>query len=162
MGLRSRRSGRSAALVVVERRSSTSTSTSASTSTSTDVINVRYFRTTLGLSYSQFTVETADLHRKTPLRSLYIDETGLGAPVVEHAKELGLPAVGVKLTASMKEQIFSNLRILMEQKRLTIHSEPELLNALNCIEYERTRTGGYAFTHRPGTKDDLAYVLALA
>ncbi|MEM4297050.1 MAG: terminase family protein, partial [Nitrososphaerota archaeon] len=113
-------------------------------------------------SYTHFTVELSEFAKKHRLERLLIDQTGLGGPIVEHAKELGLPAEGIDLTAKVKEELLEHLRILLEQRQIVIPNDPQLIGSLNCIEYQRTRSGGYLFTHRPGTYDDLAYALALA
>lgn len=137
-----------AAIVVVERLK--------------DHIYTRYFRAAKNIPYSQFTVEISDLHKNVGLVNLAIDMTGLGNPIVEHAKEIGLPVTGFNLTQRFKEELLSNLRILFEQKKISLPQNLQLINSLNCIEYQRTRTGGYQFSHRIGTSDDLAYALALA
>ena len=127
-----------------------------------DHLYTRYFRAVKEIPYSQFTVEISDLHKRIKLVRLAIDMTGLGNPIVEHAKELGLPVDGFNLTQRFKEELLSNLRILFEQKKISLPQDPQFINSLNCIEYQRTRTGGYQFNHRSGTSDDLAYALSLA
>ena len=42
-----------------------------------------------GKSYAEFNVELADLYKKNNF-SMFVDETGLGNPIVEHVRELGL------------------------------------------------------------------------
>ena len=86
----------------------------------------------------------------------------MGDPILEHLKELNVPVEGLKMVAKTKEEIASNLKFLFEQKRILIPNSLELLNSLNCIRYERTRNGGYTFSHREGTHDDLGWALALA
>ncbi len=112
--------------------------------------------------YTNFTVEIADLNQKLQLQELDIDSTGLGNPIVEHCKELKLPAVGLPLSARLKEQILSNLRLLIENKRIVLPPDILLLTNLNCIEADRTHSGGFSFSHPKGSHDDLAYALALA
>ncbi len=115
-----------------------------------------------GLSYTDCDSWLSDYHREHGLIKVCVDETGVGAPIVEHLREVGLNVEGVVLTERRREEILGYLKILFEQKRLTIPANTALLSHLNCIEYERTRTGGFRFTHRRGTHDDLAYALALA
>ena len=113
--------------------------------------------------YTRFTVEIADRHKQFKFRKMFVDSTGLGEPIVEHCKALGLPAEGINLSARNKETVLSNLRILFEQKKIMLPANDlNLLSNLNCIEAERTRVGGYSFSHPNGTHDDLAYALALA
>jgi hypothetical protein len=112
--------------------------------------------------YTRFTVEIADIHKKMPFRKILVDSTGIGSPILAHCKELGLPAEGMIMHRRKQEEIFSNLKILFERKKIELPDDMDLSASLNCINAERTRTGGYDFTHPSGTHDDLAYALALA
>ena len=115
-----------------------------------------------GEVYTKFTVEIADLHKKAPFRKLVVDSTGIGSPIISHCRELGLPVEGMNLHRKNQEEIFSNLKILFERRKVELPDNMELLSSLNCISSERNRIGGYVFTHPSGTHDDLAYALALA
>ena len=112
--------------------------------------------------YSKFTVEVADLHRALHFVSLVVDSTGIGRPIVEHCKELGLPVQGAMLVSRFQEEIFSNLKLLLEQGQIELPDDLELLSSLNCIAVSRNRIGGVLFDHAKGSHDDLAYALALA
>ncbi|MHB1869096.1 MAG: hypothetical protein ACYCPP_09155, partial [Nitrososphaerales archaeon] len=112
--------------------------------------------------YTKFNVEIADLHRRAHFRKLIVDSTGIGNPIVSHCKQLGLPVEGLNLHRKNQEEIFSNLKILLEQRKVELPDNMELLSSLNCIVSERNRIGGYSFVHPHGTHDDLAYALALA
>lgn len=125
-------------------------------------LKVVYVKAEKNRSYTDFDATLLDLHRKTPLTKILVDQTGLGAPIVEHLKELGLPCEGLTLTDRVKEQIFSNLKILFEQKHIILPYHNLLLHHLNSVLFERTRSGGFRFYHNEGSHDDLAYALALA
>jgi len=112
--------------------------------------------------YTRFNAEIADLHKKYPLRKLLVDSTGIGRPMVSHCKELGLPAEGMIMHRKNQEEIFSNLKILLEKREVELTNDLNLLSSLNCIVSERNRLGGYTFTHPSGTHDDLAFALSLA
>ena len=112
--------------------------------------------------YTRFTVEISDLHQRIHFSRLMVDSTGLGSPIVEHCKSLGLPTEGVALTVASKEEILSGLRLLLEKKMLELPDNVTLLTNLNCIEADRTPVGRYVFSHTKGSHDDLAYALALA
>ena len=47
--------------------------------------------------YTQFTVEIADLHRRLQFRKLIVDSTGIGAPILEHCRELETARGGSEL-----------------------------------------------------------------
>ena len=112
--------------------------------------------------YTKFTVEVADIHKELHLASIAVDSTGIGRPIVEHCKELKLPIEALVLMPKLQEEVFSNLKILLEQKKIELPDNIELLSNLNCITAKRTRIGGYSFDHPKGSHDDLAYALALA
>jgi len=114
-----------------------------------------------GKSCAEFNVELADLYNKYKFVML-IDETGLGNAIVEHLNNLGMEVSGIQFTSRKKEELLSNLHILLEQKRLAIPYDEELFNSLNAIEYKRNRVGNYTFDKRQHMHDDLAYALALA
>jgi len=123
-------------------------------------LKVCYLHQEKGRSYTDFNAEIADFKQNT--EKMLVDQTGLGAPILEHLKELGLNVEGAVLTDRQKEELFTNMKILFEQHKIIIPHNLDLINSLNCVEYERTRVGGYRFTHRNGTYDDLAHALALA
>jgi len=125
------------------------------------IIKVSYLRTFVHMKYADVNAFLADLHTKGPIARLFVDQTGLGNPIIEHLTELNLPVEGVVLTPRNKEEILSNLRLKFEQKKIIIPRERELLAHLNAVEYERKRDGGYKWIKGAG-HDDLAFALALA
>ena len=122
---------------------------------------VVYKKCEKGKDYAEFNVELADLYNKYKFVML-VDETGLGSPILGHLKELGMEVNGIQFTSRKKEELLSNLKILMETKKLAIPYDEELFNALNAIECKRTRVGNFIFEKRQHMHDDLAYALALA
>ena len=121
-----------------------------------------YWRAEKNASYSDFNALIRSLHEAASMERIVVDETGLGGPIVEELRGLGLPAVGVKLTERVKEEMFGRLKLMLEKGELALPNDPQLLSHLNCIQYERNRAGGFRFTRRAGAHDDLAYALALA
>ncbi len=112
--------------------------------------------------YTRFTVKVSEIHQKMGFKRLLVDATGLGSPLVAHCKELKLPAEGLVFSQKTKQENLSNLKILIEQKRVEFPEDLELLSHLNSITCDTTRMGLYTFDHASGTHDDLAYALALA
>ena len=123
---------------------------------------VTYWRAEYCERYTDFDALIHDVNEKAPMQALIVDETGLGGPIVEHLRELGLPVIGITLSERVKEEIFGRLKLMLERGMLTIPNDPQLLSHLNAVRYERTWKGGFRFSRRPGTRDDLAYALALA
>lgn len=156
-----------AALVVLQKVSSAQkTSIGEDFKPAFRVVLIKKFASDRGVKreevYTRFTVEIAGIHKKMPFRKILVDSTGIGSPILAHCKELGLPAEGMIMHRRNQEEIFSNLKILFERRRIELPDNIDLSASLNCINAERTRTGGYHFSHPPGTHDDLAYALALA
>jgi len=81
---------------------------------------------------------------------------------VEHCRELKLPVEGVSLGHLKQQEMFSNLKILLEQERIVLPDFLDPLSSLNCITAKRNRIGSHLFDHANGTHNDLAYALALA
>lgn len=119
-----------------------------------DRLYMVYKKCEKGKSYAEFNVELSDLYRKDNF-SMLVDETGLGNPIVEHLKELGMDVQGVQLTARKKEELLSNLKILMETKKIALPYDEELFRSLNAIEYKRNRVGNFIFDKRQHSHDDL-------
>ena len=103
-----------------------------------------------------------DMHERYPFARLYFDKTGLGNVIEEHLRELGLPTEGVTLTQQRVQDLMFNLRVMLENKRIALPNDRELLNHLNAVVAEKTWSGKYSFRKREGTYDDLAYALAIA
>jgi hypothetical protein len=112
--------------------------------------------------YTKFNVAIADIQKKSPMKKVLVDCTGIGNPILSHCKQLGIPVEGLTMHRKSEEELFSNLKILLERKKVELPDNMELISSLNSIVSERSRTGGYSFTHASGTHDDLAYALALA
>lgn len=102
--------------------------------------------------------------------SMYVDKTGVGDVIVDEIDEIGIPNVeGVFFTDRSKEEIFTYLKLLMEQKKLGILSDDaELIAQMNEQQYEylqpktaRERVH-LKFGHPPRRHDDQLFALALA
>lgn len=125
---------------------------------------VRLTKTWQAQEYTATDLAVADLCKKMNVQKLYVDQTGLGGPLVEHLNEIYQKELvhGIFLTPKNREEILLNLRLLIEQKLIKLPNDRELLASLNCITYERSYSGNYLFKHAQGTHDDMAYALALA
>lgn len=120
------------------------------------------------------------LHNKFKFKKIICDSTGLGAGVVDVlAKQLNTPkdksqhnysqkyvshdiVVGLTFTVRTKEDIFSNLKLLMEQGQLKIPDHKKLIFQLKDFRYETTPAGNIKLHHSEGGHDDLVDALACA
>ncbi len=125
---------------------------------------VRYAKTWLNQDYTTTDFAVIDICKAMGVEKLFVDQTGLGNPILEHLNDIYQKerVHGVFLTQKRKEEVLLNLKLLFEQKLIRIPNDRGLLANLNCITYERSHTGNYYFKHGQGTHDDLAYSLALA
>jgi phage FluMu gp28-like protein len=97
------------------------------------------------------------------VRGFYIDQTGVGEVFVENARKHGLHNVqGIVLTMPMKQEVMTNIKQGMQEKRLHIPRDRPLEIEMNGEIAELTSTGKTKFYHRTGTHDDRLWAVALA
>ncbi len=101
--------------------------------------------------------------RLQSVRRVFIDQTGVGQVFVDMMVKSGLKNVkGITLTLAEKQQIMVYLKQRMEDERLQIPYDSELINEMNVERSELTQTGQLQFSHPSGTHDDMLWALALA
>jgi phage FluMu gp28-like protein len=124
----------------------------------------------LGTPYPDMIGHVARAYQIFDFASIYVDKTGVGDVIVDEIDEIGIPNVeGLFLTDRSKEEIFTYLKLLMEQKKLGILSDDaELIAQINEQQYEylqpktaRERVH-LKFWHPPRRHDDQLFALALA
>jgi hypothetical protein len=79
--------------------------------------------------------------RDYKIETVYVDETGLGGGLIDLARERGLPARGIMFTLQEKATMYKNLRLLFENKRITIKDVSKLVYQLSYLRREYTETG---------------------
>jgi len=119
------------------------------------------------------------LHEKFKFRKIFIDETGLGAgvrDVLARKHNIYKPTgsltprnfaehdrvIGVKFTIQSKIDIFSNLKVLMEQSKVFYPRNEKLIAQLRDFRYETTDSGNVKLHHSEYGNDDYCDALALA
>jgi len=101
---------------------------------------------------------------------IFVDKTGVGDAIVDEMEEIGVTNVkGLTFTDRWKEEIFTYLKLLMEQKKLGILSDDtQLIAQMNEQQYEylQPKTAQervhLKFRHPPRRHDDQLFALALA
>jgi phage FluMu gp28-like protein len=127
---------------------------------------------TLKLVYMyQFPLETSYTHvighlvrayQKFHFRSVLVDQTGLGEPVLEEIRNQGVGcAEGLKFTIQTKEDLLTTLKIAMEQNRLAIPYHRQLCEQINEQQYAYSKSGHLQFSHPENSHDDMLWSLAL-
>jgi len=97
------------------------------------------------------------------VRAYYIDQTGVGEAFPENARRAGLKNVkGIELSLPRKSDVMTQLKQVMEQKRLHLPRDRELIIEMNAEISKQTEAGKTKFYHRSGTHDDRLWALALA
>ena len=69
---------------------------------------------------------------------------------------------GVELSLPRKSDVMTHMKQVMEQKRLHIPRDRELIIEMNAEIAKLTEAGKTKFSHRSGTHDDRLWALALA
>jgi phage FluMu gp28-like protein len=102
-------------------------------------------------------------NQKFAFRSVLVDQTGVGEPVLEEIRNQGLRNVeGVKFTVQTKEELLTSLKIAMEQNRLAIPYHRQLCQQINEQQHEYSKSGHLQFSHPENSHDDMLWALALA
>jgi len=128
------------------------------------IILVHVKRFALGTEY-QSVVEYLKLvgERFQNVRAFYIDQTGVGEAFPENARRAGVKNVkGIELSLPRKSDVMTQMKQVMEQKRLHIPRDRELIIEMNAEIAKRIDAGKTKFYHRSGTHNDRLWALALA
>jgi phage FluMu gp28-like protein len=96
------------------------------------------------------------------VHKVLIDQTGVGESFLDEAKK-SIPNIdGQILSQPAKQDVMNYLKLTMQQKRLEIPYQLELVNELNVERFELTKTGQIQFSHPAGSHDDRLWAVALA
>ena len=112
----------------------------------------------LGTNYTAILGEMKALCAKYSVSKIYADATGVGEGPTEFLAREGLPVVPVKFSIQKKADVYSALKLLLEQKRLRIPSEPKLKHQLGIMSYEYTISGNIKIFPAGSEHDDECFV----
>ncbi len=126
------------------------------------IVHVKRFK--LGTEYGMVLGYLRQLNERLhTVGRIEIDQTGVGDYFVEDAIKTGLKNVhGTMLTLPTKQEIMGLTKKKMEEGKLQIHYDWELINEFNVERYRLTKTGQVQFSHPNGTHDDRLWAIALA
>jgi len=93
---------------------------------------------------------------------VWMDSTGLGDPIFEDLRRMGLVVRGITFSAGNKEAIIEHLALGLEEGRIKLAPVPELIDELVLFEGSITRSGGVRYGAPPGGHDDCVIALGLA
>jgi|TARA_Y100000296_G_C5177296_1_gene260854 phage terminase large subunit-like protein len=91
-----------------------------------------------------------------------IDSTGVGDPITDDLRRMGLAVDDFKYTNKSKTQLIEKLSIFIEQKRFNIPPIEVLIDELEAFGYKRTDSGNIRYSAPEGLHDDCVNSLALA
>ncbi len=95
--------------------------------------------------------------------SICLDETGIGAgPTDMLEEEFGLRVKGVTFTLRSKENMYSNMKKMMEQGKLKFPMIRKMYYELSDLRYEITSSGNTRIHHSENGHDDYCDSTALA
>jgi hypothetical protein len=93
---------------------------------------------------------------------VWMDSTGLGDPIFEDLRRMGLVVRGITFSARNKESIIEHLVLGLEEGRIVLAPVPELIDELILFEGSITKNGGVRYGAPPGGHDDCVIALGLA
>lgn len=105
-------------------------------------------------------IEAAYYRYNKPL--VVMDSTGVGQPIVDDLLNKGINISPFMFTFNSRNELLVNLQILLEQDKIKIPDEPELLEQLEAAVWDITAQGRTRITVPEDKHDDRLMSLALA
>lgn len=105
-------------------------------------------------------IEAASLRYGNAL--IRVDATGVGDPVVEDLMARNLPVEPFKFTQQSKRNLLNNLALYLEQDKIKLPNDPELIQELNGFQYILNKDTGKIDVESVSEHDDRVMSLALA
>lgn len=103
--------------------------------------------------------ETARRYNNAPI---WMDSTGLGDPIFDDLQHMGLDVQGYKLTNASKKALIEKASIYIEQARVGLPDNPDLIRELELFTYKLSSTGNTQYSAPEGVHDDMVISLSLA
>lgn len=124
---------------------------------------LRHLKEWHGISYSTQLAYIESYCRGASIAKLITDQTGVGQKIQEDlSRSLGARAEGVTFTAPNKEKMITDLRVLFQDKKITIPHNRTLINQLHSLRRSITDKGNVYYQHEEGKHDDYVWALAMA
>ncbi len=128
------------------------------------VVKVNFIDATMKKKLTESAGRIMIMDEKYSFERMYLDETGMGAgPTDMLSESLGLDRVeGMTFSVKSKQDMYSNLKKLMEDGKLQIPNNRKLLYQLADLRYEVASNGDLKIHHSERGHDDYPDALALA
>lgn len=127
-----------------------------------DTNELKYFDRFKEMDYNLQKPRVEAVARRYNRALIVPDETGVGSPVVEDLKMIGLPVRGIKFSKQSKFELIKKLMIAIEQHKIFYPAIPELMNELGAFGKWNPHKGETEYCAPPGVHDDCVIALALA
>ena len=93
---------------------------------------------------------------------VWVDQTGLGDPIVDDLRNAGLSVEGYKFTEVSRRQLLDNLQLLLAQDRIKLPNDPALIAELQSLSFSLSERGVVSLRVPENLHDDYIMSLALA
>jgi len=103
-----------------------------------------------------------EIYRRVGAVKAVVDATGLGSPIVDDLRRVGLNVEPVSLTSESKADIIENLMVLLDQGAIRIPNDAGLIGELRAFTFETLPSGRDRYEAPSGKHDDQVIALALA
>ena len=97
-----------------------------------------------------------------PNSLIRVDATGVGDPIYERLRKLGLRIEPIKFTNQSKEALIDDLAMTLEHEQIRLLDIPEQTAELQAYQYELTPSRNVRMNAPPGMLDDCVIALALS
>lgn len=92
----------------------------------------------------------------------YMDSTGLGDPMYDRLRSMGLNVLSVKISATTKPQLIQNLEIMLNNGERWLPNTKETINEFSVFSYKMSDFGKIKYGAPDGFHDDIVISEALA
>lgn len=124
--------------------------------------HVVHFDRFQGITWDMQLPRIAETARRYNKAKVLVDSTGVGDPIYDQLRTIGVNIEGYKFTNPSKENLVRGLMIALENTEVSYPDIPELINELEIFEYDITASGNFKYSAPDGLHDDTVYALALA
>jgi phage FluMu gp28-like protein len=102
------------------------------------------------------------ISRRYNMAPIIVDSTGVGDPIAEDLRRMGLIVSDVKFTNTSKRRLVENLALLIEQNKITYPDIKILISELEEYSYEMLPSGVVKYSAPQGLYDDCVMSFCLA
>ena len=115
----------------------------------------------LNTDYSVVGAEMKRIYNHYNVRGIGCDQTGVGESFTDLLRNEGVSLQGIIFSLSNKSKMYTDLKMLFEQRRIKIPNDEEFKKQLGSLNFKRT-TGGQLQVHHENENDLDDYPDALA